>query len=557
MLLRERGDQEGALAGLVQACSCPGAGAEVHYNLGVLRWQRREVRLAIEAFRRTVALEPRFGQAWQALGLAHRSLNENAEALDALRRATACEPGNPATHAALGRVLLDLNMSDAVAPLARAAALAPKDPAIADEYAQALAAAGEFDAALLEHARARTLSANAIRFRLSHARTLATAGRDTDAAQIYHEVIAQPDASPADKAAAHFQLAVRGLIDGDIAAARAGFDAALKLTPDDAGIRLHRGMLLLSLGEFEQGWQDFEARFAADMRSGGILAQPFPQPRWDGSDLSAKTILVWGEQGIGDDIILASLIPDLAKAAARVLLHCDARLVPIFARSLPANVVCYPRIAPIQAELLSPEVDWQIPLGSLGRHLRPDWASFGEPTAYLRADPEKVGHFRRRYAALPGLKVGIAWRSRNLVNGRFKSSNLAEWGPIFRTPGISFVNLQYGDCAGDLSRVSRDFGVDVLTIPEVDQLADMDAFAAQVAALDLVVATSGVIAHTAGALGVPTFALLPKDPLWVWFRGRDNSPWYPRVRLFRQIRSGDWTAPIGAVADNLRAYARG
>ncbi|MFM8534459.1 MAG: tetratricopeptide repeat protein, partial [Acidimicrobiia bacterium] len=458
-------------------------------------------------------------------------------------------------YLALGTFLLDLNRNDAVETLGQAVMLSPDNAPAAERYARALAQAGRFAEALAEHERGRRLEPDSGVHILSQAETLVQAGRQAEADELSRHLIEAPKIGAEDKALAHQQRAVWALARGDVASARCDLDAALALAPDRDDIRQRRAMLLLSLGQFDPGWKEFRSRFSRTMVGAGTIhAQPFLQPPWMGEDLRDRAILVWGEQGIGDDIVAASMLPDLAKRAREVLLHTDGRLEPLFTRSFPSNVRFFARILPVQPELLSSRIACQIPLGGLGEFLRPSSESFGTPRAYLHADPAKAEHFRRRYEALPGLKVGISWRSRNLANGRIKSTSLDEWQPILRLPNVTFINLQYGDCSEDLARAQEHTGCRIHHDPEVDQLRDMYTFAAQVASLDLVISVSNAIAHTAGALGVPTWVLLATDHLWLWFRDRDDSPWYPRVRLFRQTRPGDWSEPVRQVAANLEAW---
>lgn len=556
-VLRDLGEREQALATLIRAANCPGAGAEVHYNLGLMYRERGGNRPAIEALRRAVAMSPRLAEAWHALGLCHRTLNEVDEAVHAFREAIECDHRSSAAYLSLGTLLLDLNRKGAGELLAKAASLNPRNASVAERHARALALAGRFDDALAEHERARRLAPDSGALVLSQASSLAEAGRIEEADALCRQLIASPAIAADDRALAHEELAVRALARGDASAAHADLDAALALTPTRSDIRVRRAMLLLSQGRFDSGWKEFEARFGGSLEAGGaIYAQPFPQPRWTGWELGEQSILVWGEQGIGDDIVAASMLNDLSRRAREVLVHTDARLEPLFVRSFPSNVRFFPRILPVQLELLSSQISCQIPFGGLGEFLRPSWESFGTPRAYLQPDPTRVEEFRRRYAALPGLRIGIAWRSRNLVNGRVKSTRLEEWGAILRRPGVTFVNLQYGDCTEELAQARALFACDIRHDPEVDQLRDMDRFAAQVASLDGVISVSNAIAHTAGALGVPTAVLLATDPLWLWFRGRDDSPWYPRVRLFRQSRAGDWSEPVARAAEALTNWPK-
>ena len=554
---KDMGKAEEALAALMRAAECPEAGADIHCNLGLMHLERGEGRLAIAALRRAVALDAKLAGAWQALGTAHRALNEVDDALAAYRHAVACDRQNARVQLALGTLLLDMNRSGAVEALGQAARLDPRSGATAERHARALAQAGRFAEALAEHERARRLAPDNSGYALSQAETLAEAGRQAEADKLCQQLIEGPKAGPEDKALAHQQLAIRALARGDAASARRDIDAAVALAPARDDIRLRRAMLLLSLGQFDPGWREFRSRFSRSIAgTGGIHAQPFPQPLWSGEPLGDRTILVWGEQGIGDDIVAASMLPDLASRAREVWVHTDARLQALFTRSFAANLRFFPRVLPVQPELLSDGVSCQIAFGGLGEFLRPSWESFGAPRAYLCADPGAVASFRHRHEALPGLKVGISWRSRNLVNGRIKSTKLDEWEPILRLPGVTFVNLQYGDCTEELARAQELTGGCIHQDPEIDQLRDMDSFAAQVASLDLVISVSNAIAHTAGSLGVPTWVLLATDPLWLWFRDRDDSPWYPRVRLFRQARAGDWSEPVSQIASALRNWPR-
>jgi hypothetical protein len=210
--------------------------------------------------------------------------------------------------------------------------------------------------------------------------------------------------------------------------------------------------------------------------------------------------------------------------------------VPVFARSFPTFEILgrpdntVPTTSPAGADV-------QISAASLGQFVRPSFASFPNHGGYLRADATKTEQCRARYLAThPGQRlVGLSWRSVNAVFGQSKSLTLTDLAPILRTPGTTFVNLQYGDCSADLEKVRTELGVNVIQDTTIDPLRDLDGFCAQAAAMDLVITTSNTTAHTAGALNVPVWVLLPpaKGALWYWFVGREDSPWYPSARLLR------------------------
>jgi tetratricopeptide (TPR) repeat protein len=307
---------------------------------------------------------------------------------------------------------------------------------------------------------------------------------------------------------------------------------ALSLGPASASALYNRAHGLLSLGHFEAGWQDHEARF--DVAHVGTIRRPAPE--WRGENIADKRILVWTEQGIGDQILHASMIPDVIGRAGHVLIECVGRMTSVFARSFP-NATIIGRSKPLTAATVPERYDVQIAAGSLGQYLRRDALSFPKHEGYLKADPTKVEIFRRRYEALAGGRriIGIAWRSKNPRVGENKSAELVNLGPILQTPETFFVNLQYGDCAEDLSNAHARFGIDIFHDAEVDSLVDMDAFFAQVAAMDAVVTTSNTAVHVAGSQNIPTWLLLPhgKGTFWYWLLQRADSPWYPAVTVIR------------------------
>jgi len=236
-------------------------------------------------------------------------------------------------------------------------------------------------------------------------------------------------------------------------------------------------------------------------------------------------------------------------------------MVPIFARSFPqAKVAGYEN----QAAPVTPAgaCDYQISAPSLGQFVRQDVADFPRHTGYLKADPARTAALRARYEALaPSNRiVGLSWRSKNAVIGESKSADLSTWTGILTTPGVTFVNLQYGGCAADLSAVKEALGVDIFHDGDVDPLKNMDDFFAQVAAMDAVVSTSNTTVHVAGALGVPTWLILMRGPvsMWYWFLTGEQSPWYPSVRIARCLVDVStpewWRAGESCVAQELRLF---
>ena len=266
-------------------------------------------------------------------------------------------------------------------------------------------------------------------------------------------------------------------------------------------------------------------------------------------------MLVWGEQGIGDEVHFAAMVPDLIDAGARVVLECERRLAPLFGRSFP-EAMCVALENPPAAETMGNDIDFQVPSGNLGAWLRPDLDSFPDRESYLVADENRVAELKDRYRDGTGDRlVGIAWISKNPEIGKDKSMALADWRPLTEIGGIRFVDLQYGDTADERARFERQTGTPIIHDDAIDQMADLDAFAAQVAAMDLVISVSNTTVHLSGALGVPTWVLLNTLPLCVWMAKGEDSPWYPSLRLFRQTKAGEWADVIGRVESELKAFA--
>ena len=351
-----------------------------------------------------------------------------------------------------------------------------------------------------------------------------------------------------DPAGGHYNLGNALKARGRLDEALAHYTEALRIDPGRADIHGTDGLARLLVGDFKSGWEKYEWRWRVEREE---KPRGYPQPLWNGAPLASGRLLAWGEQGVGDEIQFAGLIPDLIRRGVDVVLGCEPRLQPLFARSFPlVSVVGHSPAAKSEAPPF-PDIAAHIPTGSLPRYLRRSEADFRATTSpYLIAAPESRAYFRGRYRR-DGLAVGIAWYSGSPVNGKQRSLTLVRLAPLFATPNVHWVCLQYG-AADLLAAEAAQAAIDLIIDPEVDQLVDLDRFAAQVSALDLVITIDNATAHMAGALGVPTWVMVPYVPDWRWRLNREDSPWYPTVRLFRQPALGDWDTVVRDVAQVLR-----
>lgn len=494
----------------------------------------------------------------------------------------------PANFDALHMLAVVGYQTDQIAPalelFEQAYALKPKDFSLLVNYGVALKKANRCEEAIVFYDRALALQPRSYEALFNKAQSFLILGRAAEAAEFYRQSITLNDRDPEshtglaralyllkqyDAAIASFEAALavdptftlalvslaQAYLDREwLTTALLLLERAVQLEPRNAFARSHYSFLLLWMGRLKEGWQSYEGRFwYFDDKS---LRRPVPPMYWDGEDLTGKTIHIWPEQGVGDEILFASIVPEIIATAGRVYLECEPRLAPVFARSFPqAEIVQGGRLMDSRRPKGTPpvKVDYQTGIASLGKARRPDFGAFPNHSGYLQADPDKAAALRAKYGGGP--LVGVSWRS--VSTEKKKSSKLLEWAPILQTPGVTFVNLQYGNTQEDIAAVKRELGVEVISDPDVDQLTDMDAFFAQVAGLDLVLTTSNTTAHVAGSIGKPTWLLLSRGHgvHWYWFWNSDKNPWYPTIRGFRQEVVGDWAPVFDDVAAALRSWA--
>lgn len=333
----------------------------------------------------------------------------------------------------------------------------------------------------------------------------------------------------------------QGQIDSSLTCYR----RALALSPGLADAAAAEANILLLKGDFAQGWIGTERRW--DTTDFDTPKRAYPWPRWNGEKMPAGRLLIWGEQGIGDEIMFAGLIPDVIRTGASCVLDCDPRLRTLFARSFPEAVTVSGFVPDPHADF---EIATHLPSGSLPGLFRTSIAAFGATTSpYLAADPLKRAELRARY--FDGRKVvGLAWYTANKKTGRNRSIDLSLLAPLFALSGIRWVSLQYG-IHDALEMQAAAANAPILVDRDIDQLTNIDAFAAQIRAMDLVITIDNSTAHLAGALGVPTWALLPFAPNWRWLLERSDNLWYPTIRLFRQTKEGDWQSVVQQVKNAL------
>ncbi|OBY91329.1 hypothetical protein A6723_025100 [Pseudomonas sp. AU11447] len=337
------------------------------------------------------------------------------------------------------------------------------------------------------------------------------------------------------------------------------YEQMLQKAPEHSGTHNNLSLLQLRFKQFDVAWPNYDARWKTSLKE---HHQEFNTPRWRGEPLEGKTLLVWAEQGIGDHVMFASMLPDLLKLGGQVHVETYDRLYPLLHRSLPGLSI-------IQRESTGqvhngqrmmhrqtwPRSDYQIPMGSLGEFLRPTLASFAGTRAYLKADEQLTRAKRAEYQQLfPGKRlVGISWRggtdtANDMQSRRIEMQELAQ---LRKLDNVQLINLQYGNTDPERAE-AESLGLHIHHDAAVNPLKDMDAQASQLAALDAVLSIDNTTVHLAGALGVPTFVLLQLNPNWRWGVDDATSYWYPSVQLIRNRELGRWGEALEQAVQRMR-----
>jgi tetratricopeptide (TPR) repeat protein len=339
-----------------------------------------------------------------------------------------------------------------------------------------------------------------------------------------------------------------------------------RLPMEIATMKTAKALTQMILGDLAGAFETYEARFDPSLKE-AVEFHAFGK-RWSpDDDLQGATLLIYGEQGLGDEILFANLLGDVIDAVGpdgRVLLAISDRLLTLFSRSYPTLVVhsyrTQSRLGRTERSVEfggeAPAIDLWTPIGSLFRRFRRAKAQFPDTPAFLKADPDRVAHWRdvlQSRNAAP--KVGFMWKSLNMSGSRARGfSPFDLWQSVLGTKGVEFVNLQYGDCSAELAQAQA-AGLDVWTPPGIDLKQDLDDVAALCSALDLMVAPMTATTNIAAACGVPTWVIAAPDA-WPRF-GTDGFPCYPSVRLFPTDGFGQWSGVMERIKQALSEEVAG
>lgn len=505
-----------------------------------------------------------YASSYHLIALALDNLGERHKAFEMYERALALDPHDPDLYLNIGTAAWGLGLFDGADKAFRAyIQLRPDCAKGYNNLAGCLRDKGEIEAAI-------DLARNAIILMPEAAELWNTLGTimgeisDFDNAITFYKEAQRLD--PTMSRAFHNLGHALNHV-GPFDEAAANYTRALELCEidvDRAEILHARGLCRVSMGKLAEGWPEYEERHNPRFSQSNYFA--VDAPRWDGEDLKGRKLLLAGEQGLGDEIMLASLIPELIERVGpegKVMIACDHRLVPLFQRSFPKAHVGIEmhtkhntkpvRVVHWATGDLKP--DLYAPMGTPLALLRPNVDAFPAERTFLKPDAERVRFWQDRLATLgPGPYVGICWRSMLLTVQRKKFfSALEMWGPVLEKTCVKFINLQYGDATAELDRAREKFGAAIHNFADIDLKMNLDDNAALCAALDLVISAPTAAAALAAGSGTETW-FLTAGRVWPQL-GTDHYPWYQSTRVLTPEKFGDWPALMGKLAAELETFA--
>jgi len=360
-----------------------------------------------------------------------------------------------------------------------------------------------------------------------------------------------------DYAEAYYNRGVIFQMLKDFDEALNSYDQAIKINPKYVSAHWNKSVCNLIRGNFKSGWQDYEWRWGHFQCDSEPLKSN--KPLWDYQKTDQR-LLVWAEQGVGDQILFGSLLVDLLNDVPNLLVQVDKRLIPIFSRSLP-KIKYYPsaNLDP-NSDSKIPESDYDIhvPIGSLGKYLRNDVKDFDSIRhGFLKDDKAKTVNIKKDLLALVPFKnkiCGISWLSKSKSSGDSKNIALKYFIKELDLKGYSFVSLQYGTTKDEIKNVKDELGINIISYEQVDNFLDIDGLSSLIQACDTVISVDNITCQLAGALGKEIYILLTYESHWAWMLDRRDCLWWPSVKLYRQEKINDWEGALEKLNKDLLKF---
>lgn len=555
---------------------------QYHFERGNALKELQRADEALAAFASALRLHPGFAEAHNNAGIVLREAERLGEALDRYDQAIRLKPDYAEAYSNRGNVLKDLGrLHEAVASHEQAIRLRPRYAEAFSNRGTALAQLKLFEEALASHDKALALRPDYAEAHNNRGNVLSELQRLEEALASYDTAIAlRPDYAEAysnrgnvlkemkrpDEAMQNHDTAIalqpayadaynnRGNLLKDLGRAEeayASYEKAALLKPSHVMARYNKSLLDLQRHSFRQGFDLYQLRWEADRNDPGPRTEI---AKWDGAPTDGD-VLLWAEQGIGDEVFFASLLSLIDHDRTPFSLSADRRLYPVYERSFP-GIRLVDRA--ITRTTIIGDYAAQAPIGDLGHILRVDKDEISRRRyPYIFADQARTARLRTTSQIPAGHVVcGLSWRSGNTKAGGDRSIALSDLAPLLTVPGITFVNLQYGEVAAEIESARQTLGADVRCVEGVDVFSDIDGLLSLMDLCDMVVTIDNLTAHLAGAMGKPSSVLLPIGGGMHWYWGGESpSLWYPSLELLYQSRIGDWAGPVRAASSRLKQAA--
>jgi tetratricopeptide (TPR) repeat protein len=535
--LMEQGKTEEALASFQRGLALKANDPAAHNNLATALMRQGRPAEAVASFQEALQINPVYAEVHSNLGQALMELGQFQEAVASFKQALHLKPAMAKAHYNLGTALMQLGqMQEAEASIRQALHHEPNMVEAHNNLGIALREQRHLEDAAACFRYALTLNSNSFEAWNNLGVVQLCQGRLEDAAADFRQAV---NLNP-NYLDAYYNLAASLMHQGHFEEAIAAYQDAVRVSSNSALAHRHLAMAWLMLGDFEQGWREYEWRWQCD----DYKAPTFRQPLWDGRALDRQTILLRAEGGFGDTLHFIRYAPLVKERGGTVLVSCHQALIPLLSACSGIDRL-------VDQNLPMPDFDVQAPLISLPWILGvPD--KFPAKVPYLCVEGERVARWRGEIGSGTSFKIGIFWQGNpKYPADRQRSFPLSLFALLTELSGVQLFSLQKGPGTEQIAGMAVHYPVtDLGSRLDLGAGAFMDT-AAAMQSLDLIIAPDTAIAHLAGALGVPVWVALQLMPDWRWLLGRDDSPWYPTMRLFRQTRLGDWDEVFARIASEV------
>ena len=519
-----------------------------HNNMGNIFKTKGMQKEAINAYRKAISLKPDFAEAYNNLGATLNDLGKSDEAINALNQAISLKPNYAGAYLNLGIVFRNQErIGSSLKAFDRAISIKPNNAEAFFGKGITFYKKQRFNDAIMILNKAISLKYNYPEAHNQKGLALGYLQKFDGAIKALKNAISLDPQNPIF----HNNL---GMLLNDLGKPDEAINAlnqAISLKPNYASACLNKSMALLKNQEFEKGFELYEWRFKTDDYSGKDIQSS--KPLWNGQ--KNKTVFLWSEQGIGDEIMYSSLIPELHKICAKLIVQCDRRLIPLFKRSFNSDIH-YCDGSGIVNDMI---YDFHISVGSLPRFFRKSLKKFENTNSgYLFHNNRQTHRLRKKLLSQKkNILVGVSWKTFSTLDGApSRNIKLYDIAQALKSPNTQLICLQYGDVIEEINELKEKFRIDMITLPEIDNYKDIDGLASLIMACDKVVSTTNATVHLAGALGADVHVLLPFSSRWIW--GLNGSPpsWYKNVLPYRQTKNLEWEPAIKSLVDNLNKQSQ-